>query len=271
MKVLACVLWCSLLVVGPSAWAQESGEQPAPAGLGDDPPCVSLDLLSTTCEKEFAQWQEEERDWREWMVDHGGQIVHNRFGSKPADRLQRPEIPAWVAARCDLLDQSGFAPDDVCEFFAETLAYDWPAHLEVPETPPLTRIPKPVGEVGDFWTWFRKSLHYDGFWVVPDTRSRAFLLAGVHVAWAQISERMYLFGPGVMLVRMTDSNGNSVFRPAQTWGVSIRLKDVRLFKSQHHFALYFNVANGRIHGQGPEFLSEGRGMTVVGFSISPKK
>jgi hypothetical protein len=132
-------------------------------------------------------------------------------------------------------------------------------------------VPKPVGEIGDFWTWFRKSLHYDGLWVVPDTRSRAFLLAGVHVAWAQISDRMYMFGPGVMIVRMTDSSGNRVFRPAQTWGISIRLKDVKLFKSRNEFSVYFNVANGRIHGQGPAFLGEGRGMTVVGFSISAKK
>ena len=269
MKLIACVFWCSIFVVGPSAWAQDNEESPGAVALVSS--CVSLDVWPTACADQWAEWQRAEQEWRAWMVEHGGRTVYGRFGSSPAERLQRPEVPAWVPARCEMLDESGFAPDEVCRFFAETLAYDWPEHLETPEPPPLTRVPKPVGEMGDFWTWFRKSLHYDGFWVVPDTRSRAFLLAGVHVAWAQISERMYLFGPGVMLVRMNDGAGNSVFRPAQTWGISIRLKDVKLFKSRNEFSLYFNVANGRIHGQAQQFVSEGRGMTVVGFSISAKK
>jgi hypothetical protein len=274
MKSIACVVLCSLFIVARPAWAQDHGK---PAGSGDldqgEPTCVTLDLLSADCAEDFARWQQEEGAWREWMVDHGGQIVYNRFGSKPADRLPRPEIPAWVAARCDLLDQSNVAPDDVCQFYAETLAYDWPDHVEVPASPPLAKVSKRVGEVGDFWTWFRKSLHYNGLWVVPDTRSRAFLVGGVHVAWAQISERMYLFGPGIMLVRMSDGAGNSVFRPAQTWGISIRLKDVNLFQNGNEFSLYFNVANGRIHGGGPQLLGQGQGqgMTVVGFSISARK
>ena len=269
MKVIACVAWGSLFVFCPSAWAQGSAGPPGAAAPGAA--CISLDLLSAECATEFAEWQRAEHEWRDWMAKYGARTVYGRFGSRPAERLQRPDIPVWAGARCDLLDRSRFAPDDVCQFLAETLAYDWPEHLETPEPPPVTRVPKPLGETGDFWTWFRKSLHYDGFWVVPDTRSRSFLLAGVHVAWAQISERMYLFGPGVMLVRMNDGAGNSVFRPAQTWGISIRLQDVKLFNSQSEFSLYFNVANGRIHGESPHFVSESRGMTVVGFSISAKK
>jgi hypothetical protein len=272
MKAIIFVVWCSLLGICPAVWAQDHAGRPAPVPVEpSDSACVALDLLTPDCAEGFAEWQKDEMAWRAWMVDHGGRIAYSRIGARPQERLPRPEVPVWVTERCDLFDRSGFVPDDVCQFLSETLAYDWPEHVEVPEPPPLTRVPKPIGETGDFWTWFKKSLHYNGLWVVPDTRSRAFLLVGVHVAWAQVSERMYLFGPGIMLVKMDDGSGAHVYRPAQTWGVSIRLKDVTLFQSQREFSLYFNVANGRIYGQGPDVLTRGRGMTVVGFSISAKK
>jgi hypothetical protein len=47
---------------------------------------------------------------------------------------------------------------------------------------------------------------------------------------------------------------------------------VQLFKSKREFSLYFNIANSRVFGHGPAFMQGGRrGLTVMGFSISPRK
>jgi hypothetical protein len=254
--------------------AQPALAQDQPRAEPTPAECPSSASLSERCQASFESWQAAEQKWRAWVERYGNQIVWSNIGQGTRKRPVRPAVPDWIAALCAPLPAAGLPDSPVCRAFTDYQQYDWVRHYAGPPPPPVRTRNKAVGEGADIWTWLVRSMHYDIGWVPAQTDARFLLIGGVHLSLAQISKRVFVFAPGVMLVRISTAGGHHAYRPAQTWGLSVRLRDFRFPWSKKDYSFYFNLANCRIAGM--ETLADslsvsGSSMSVMGFSISLKK
>jgi len=79
------------------------------------------------------------------------------------------------------------------------------------------------------------------------------------------------FGPpGILLLRMPDVSGSHQIRVGYTWGMSVRLADVRLFGPTKNMTLFLSIAKCWTVGNTYDRLNPG-GFDIAGFSIAPRK
>jgi hypothetical protein len=252
-----------------SSFAQE---KPKPEPTVVD--CPSLDNLPSACQASFTAWRAGEKKWRDWVERYGNRIVMDASGYSMRQRPKRPEIPEWMTALCAPSIKDRFPDGPVCALMDDSLRYDWVQHYAGPPPPPVHTHNKGVGENADIWTWLLQSMHYDVGWVPASTSGRFLLIGGVHLSIAEISNRVSVFAPGVMIVRLPIGGGRHSYRPAQTWGLSVRLKDFQFPWSGKGYSLYFNLANCRIAGMempSDSVTGSSSSVSVMGFSFSPKK
>jgi len=275
MQRLALLLLCSLCVAS-SASAQEQKDQPS-----EQPRCQDISDLSRECHKQVEEWKKGEQRWRKWNATNG----NNRMAAGWGWRLfhpRRPTPPSWVATLCEPLDPNverktgddaqASTTNELCAYYFDVVDYVWWDHYKGFE-PPLRMFNKAKNtEYVDFWSWLARSIHYDAAWVPAHTGDNILLVGGAHLDLAQITDRISVFGPGLMMVRVPERNGSHTFRAAETWGFSFRLKDFTFPGTNRDYSLYFNLANCRIHGGPlPDQEVVGTGRSVMGFSMSLKK
>ena len=74
------------------------------------------------------------------------------------------------------------------------------------------------------------------------SNSGTYGLIGAHFTVANVG-RVYFYGPpGVMLLLLPGENGDRRWQPALTWGLSIRLIDIRFPGATHPSRLFANFA-----------------------------
>ena len=94
---------------------------------------------------------------------------------------------------------------------------------------------------------------------------RSYGLIGSHLSLVDIG-RVQVFGPpGVMLLSVPDGRGSRRLELGYTWGVSVRLADMRLFGGRE-MTLFVNftkvwVETGSATGR--------QAYDIVGFSVAP--
>jgi hypothetical protein len=107
-------------------------------------------------------------------------------------------------------------------------------------------------------------------WSTTSSNGRLYGIVGSHLSLVDIG-RIQLFGPpGVMLLTVPDGSGGRQMALGYTWGLSIRLGDVRIGAPTKNMTVFLNVTKVFLGPtEGPAASS--RGYDIVGFSIAPRK
>lgn len=208
---------------------------------------------------ELQQWTQEYEEWKAWFVRW-----HNRrepgWFSRPRPRRQPPMPPAWLAGTCaGLLDDAGPLAEG-CRDWREWARAD----LTVLATEQIAqeRMELERPQKSSWW----QHIHVDALWVMTQTGSNAFGVAGMH-ATVPVSERAQVFAaPGVILMRLPTGDAGRGWRAAMDWGFSYKVWDFRLPLTHRPSTLHFNAVRVWILGNNQMPLE--RDLYLAGFSVS---
>jgi hypothetical protein len=267
MRRSALVFACSLamlLVAAPGARAQEGTPIPSrPIVLPAAP-----DVLADAERRELDAWL---RDMRKWQKSdkrwHNGP-AHDPFG-RVIGRASEPQPPAWLEARCGAYapEAARRLPDPLgaaCRVIAGLDADPAADAIRTATVNARTGAEKLVKD-----TFFTR-VHLDGLWMTTATDYRMYGLVGSHISLVDVG-RLQVFGPpGVILLSIPDGRGSRELRTGYTWGLSVRLADVRLLAPAKNLTLFLSITkvwvNGPTTAQFP-----GGSFDIAGFSLAPRK
>jgi hypothetical protein len=233
----------------------------------DSPPHASVDVVALTPQQnaELTTWLTALKKWQQYDEKWRNRPVHNGWGGV-AERRPVPEAPGWLAGYCGSVAAAGLSGfEERTEVACRVLDDPRSSFEAVP--PPLSA---PPDQENSRHSSFLSRLHFDGMWSTTSTNGRLYGIVGSHVSLVDIG-RIQLFGPpGVMLLTIPDGSGGRRMALGYTWGLSIRLGDVRMGAPTKNMTVFLNVSK--------LFLGPTEGATansssydIVGFSIAPRK
>ena len=254
-------VFCSLLLGLASSAAAQQLPSAAPTHITTP---VEIVALTTDQEAQLTAWFAATAKWQEYDEKWRNRPVRDGWG-RVVERMPPPDPPAWLTSHCqsiaaDRLTGFDAITDQACRLLDDARASVGPSPGASPrnaEAPPkhssfLTRV------------------HLDGLWTSTATGSRSYGIIGSHVSLVDVG-RLQVFGPpGVMLLTVPDETGGRRVTLGYTWGLSLRLADVRLGAPTKNMTLFLNVtkvflASGAAAGSGT------KGFDIVGFSLAPRK
>jgi hypothetical protein len=113
-------------------------------------------------------------------------------------------------------------------------------------------------------------VHLDGLWTTAASQNRFYGIVGSHVSLVDVG-RLQVFGPpGVMVLSVPDVNGSRRITVGYTWGLSVRLGDVRIFGPTKDKTLFLNVSKVWLTGNVTSEETTG-GYQMMGLSIAPRR
>jgi hypothetical protein len=225
----------------------------------------SLQALTPDQDRELARWLDAIEDWREYDARWFNRPARDRLG-RATKRRQPPTPPAWLEGYCERAAALGLAAVDARIDIACRLRADPRARRE--SLPPEVEAARIQAEKPAKHSKFLTRVHLDGLWSTAATTGRFYGLIGSHLSLVDVG-RVQIFGPpGVLLVSMPQPDGSRQVTLGYTWGVSVRLTDVRLFGTKD-MTLFANVSKVWISG-GAESGGTSRGYDMIGFSIAPR-
>jgi hypothetical protein len=252
-------LSCSVLI-GPAAVAGAQdlfSPESAPAEIAAS---VSL---SEDQDRELATWFAAMERWQRYDTKWDNRPVRDVWARIVA-RKPPPTAPAWLAAHCaaaasdGLVDLAG-RTTQACRLLADPRAAITAAPSAVPsvEKPPKHSM-------------FLNRVHFDWLWSTTASGSRFYGLIGSHLTLVDVG-RLQIFGPpGVLVLSVPNGEGGRRLTIGYTWGVSVRLTDLRVASSTRNATLFLNVAKVWVDGA-PNLDGHTPGFDIVGFSIAPRK
>ena len=116
---------------------------------------------------------------------------------------------------------------------------------------------------------FMTRVHLDGLWTSASSGTRLYGLVGSHISLVDVG-RLQVFGPpGVLLLSVPDYAGSRRVTLGYTWGLSVRLADVRLLGPAKDMTLFLNVSKVWM-ADGADERTAG-GYKMMGLSIASRK
>lgn len=234
---------------------------PAPSFLD-----VSIRALSPDQDRELTTWLKAMESWQRYDARWYNRPARDRLGRVTARRPQ-PVPPEWLGAHCTAAAAGGVVDLDArttraCQLFADPRAPMGPVATHV-------QAARVGAEQKPKHTSFLTRVHLDGLWSTTSTTGRFYGLIGSHVSLVDVG-RLQVFGPpGVLLLSVPDAEGSRRITLGYTWGLSVRLTDVRLFGSKD-MTLFVNLSKVWI-ASGGDSTGTSRGYDIVGFSVAPRK
>ncbi len=218
--------------------------------------------------KMYKDWQVDQTKFfdaserRYWLVKVFMEADRNK-GVKPPKfyPMFKPSAPPFLGDLCASVQTKGSAYFEACEL------------LEDSRDDLATKLIRRQIQSGvnlkeaDPKTSFAKRVHVDGGWTAPYLPfPHIYGVIGMHVGWKTIGRSQLYMLPGGMVVTYPVGVGSRAFRPALTWGGSIRLFGLKPFWSVH-----LNMAAVRILGMDNPLGMPNTNSTVgmMGFSITP--
>jgi hypothetical protein len=255
---------CVLLLPAIPSRAQDVAPLPSTPIVLSPPP----DVLTPTERRELEVWLSEMRKWQRTDKRWHNEPAHDPFG-RIIKRPVRPDAPPWLDARC-----SAIAPGemktlpgplgDACRTLA-TLAEDVASDtLRATTAAARTAAEKVVKDS------FMTRVHLDGLWTTTSTDVRMYGLVGSHISLVDVGRVQFFGPPGVIVLSVPTSRGTRELRAGYTWGISVRLTDVRLFAPSKNLTLFLTVTKVWVMGGPVDRLAPG-GFDIAGFSLAPRK
>jgi hypothetical protein len=227
---------------------------------------IALDSLSQDQDRELTTWLEVMAKWQRYQARWGNRPARDDLG-RIAPRKPVPDPPRWLSARCERA-AAAHTDLDPRETTACRLVDDPRASMDAVPTPVQTA--RLEDEKPDKHTSFLTRVHIDGLWTTASSNNRFYGLVGSHVSLVDVG-RLQVFGPpGVLLLSVPDASGSRRITLGYTWGLSVRLADVRIFGPTRDMTLFLNVSKVWI-ATGSEGQGTSRGYDMMGFSIAPRK
>ena len=250
----------SLFGLATSAAAQ----QLAPA-LIPPPAATTFEIAALTPDQEgqltiwlaaMEKWQKYDEKWRNRPVRDGwGRIVA---------RQAPPAVPAWLPAHCAALAEAHLVGIDSRTERACRLVEDPRAGLNP------SMLAAQLGGEHQKHSSFLSRLHIDGLWSTTASGARSYGIIGSHVSLVDVG-RLQVFGPpGVMLLSVPNGRGGRRVTFGYTWGLSLRLTDVRVGAPTKNLTLFLNVTKVFV-ASGASGAQATKGYDIVGFSLAPRK
>ena len=266
-RLLACApLACAIFLAAVPVYAQTPPPLPSRSiVLPPSPADLSQDEA-----RDLDRWLDEMRHWQRFDKRWHNQAAHDPFGRVTA-RVEEPQPPSWLLDRCAALTPSFVAQlegplGDACRLLAG-LSVD-PTAEAIRDTTLTQRADKEKLRKGTLWT----RLHIDGLWTTTSTDARLYGLVGSHISLVDVGRVQFFGPPGVIVLSVPDGRGSRELKMGYTWGMSVRLGDVRLFAPSKNFTLFLTVTKVWVVGGGAydRLNPSMNGFDIAGFSLAPR-
>ena len=141
---------------------------------------------------------------------------------------------------------------------------------DVRARPDQSAAPAPLDAEKTRHSSFFTRIHIDGLWTTTQNGSRFYGIIGSHISLVDVG-RLQVFGPpGVMLLTVPNGHGGRRVTFGYTWGLSLRLADVRVGAPTKNLTLFLNVTKVFV-ASGASGAQATKGYDIVGFSLAPRK
>jgi len=253
------IVW--LVLAAPLARAQDSAPLPSTPILLPTPPGA----LSAPQQRELESWLEAMRKWQRMDKRWHNEPAHDAFG-RLVDRAPEPAPPEWLAVRCAATIDSAPGPlAPACRLLA-SLDED-PTVKAIRTTTAAARAGKEKTVKNTFLT----RVHIDGLWTSTASDVRIYGLVGSHISLVDVGRVQFFGPPGIILLSVPDASGSRQIRAGYTWGLSLRLGDVRLFAQSRNLTLFLTIAKVWVPGSTPYDRLQSGGFEIAGFSLAPRR
>jgi hypothetical protein len=224
--------------------------------------------LSAPQRAELDAWVEAMHKWQRMDKRWHNEPAHDVFG-RIVDRAPRPAAPEWLESRCAALGEAvKTSPESLaagCRVLAE-LDEDIPAQ-QMRTAAAASRLARERVEKNTFLT----RIHLDGLWTSTASDVRLYGLVGSHISLVDVGRVQFFGPPGVILLSVPDASGERHVRAGYTWGMSVRLGDVRLFAPSKNMTLFLTMSKVWVPGGTALDRLEPGGFDIAGFSLAPRK
>lgn len=251
MRTEQLTLTAFLLLAAATAAVAQTGPPP----VADATQTGTAAQLSADQARELSAWLRSMKEWRAFDARWSNRPARDGWGRIVKERTP-PAPPAWLPEFCTVSANENEETALACRLVedprapAESLPGRREAERLAAERPPKR-------------SRFFERLHIDGLWSTTAVNGRSYGIIGSHLTLVDVG-RVQVFGPpGVLLLSVPDGKGSRRIELGYTWGVSVRLMDVRLFASRD-MTLFLNLTKVWA-GRG------GQAYDIVGFSIAPRK
>jgi hypothetical protein len=257
VPALSCFLFL-FSSLAPSAAAQQRFPS-------DAPPADSFEFVALTPDqdRELTDWLRAMDKWQQYDEKWRNRPVHNGWGGI-GERKPPPDAPVWLEAHCRSASEARLL-DLEPRVRRGCLLVDDPRA-------PVGSLPSAVqaAEAPPRHSSFLTRLHLDGGWTTSSTGQRLYGVIGAHFSLVDVG-RVQVFGPpGVILLSVPDAGGGRRMTIGYTWGISVRLTDMRVGAPSKNLTLFLNISKAWVSGLS-NIAGGSRGFDLVGFSIAPRK
>jgi hypothetical protein len=261
---VALAFGCLLLMCRSAAAQQPALLPSSPIVIPDTRPLH----ISDEQQRQLARWIDDMSKWQRVEKRWPNQPAHDAYG-RIVIRRPQPEVPAWLEPICAGRDEASlFAlPEQIahaCRLLAG-LSAD-PEATAIQQQTQTARADKEKLTK----TSFLSRVHLDGLWSTTSSDVRFYGLVGSHISLVDVGRVQFFGPPGVLLLSVPDGNGSRQIRVGYTWGMSVRLADVRLFGPHKNATLFLSVTKCWTVGSNFDRLGTG-GFDIAGLSLAPRK
>jgi len=258
------LLFCAVLPVARPVCAQDAAPLPSTAIRLAPPP----EPLTDAQRDELDTWLDGMRKWQRMDKKWHNEPAHNPFGGI-ADRAPRPDPPSWLPAQCAPFPQYMLtavpAPlGPACRLLAGLEEDPAAAAIQASTAAARTSAERTVKST------FLTRVHIDGLWTSMSTDVQMYGLFGSHISLVDVGRIQFFGPPGVIMLLVPDGRGSHETRLGYTWGISIRLGDVRIFSPTKNLTLFLTMSKVWMTGGPYDSLNPG-GIELIGFSLAPKR
>jgi hypothetical protein len=241
---------------------QAAAQAPPDAGSAASSNTFAINPLSEDQDRELTRWLTAMEKWQRYDSKWENRPVHDGW-AHIVERTPPPGAPDWLAGRCTSLKEAHVLDLDPRTASACRL-------LDDPRAPTVAQAAKPVIEKPPPHSSFATRIHLDVLATTSQMGARMYGIIGTHVSLVDVG-RVQLFGPpGVLVVTVPDGTGGRRVTFGYTWGISVRLADIRLGGRTKNMTAFLNISKVWL-GTGETGATNTRGYDIIGFSIAPRK
>ena len=255
---------CLLFLVGAAAAAQSPAPLPSTRILFPSPPVE----LTAGQARELATWLSAMQKWQRFEKKWPNEPAYDPFG-RIVGREPRPDAPRWLDAYCTVLGAGRIAELETDAGRACRIEAGLAADSQAEALRTSTDAARADREAVVKNTFFSR-IHLDGLWTTTSTDARFYGLVGSHISLVDVGRVQFFGPPGVIVLSIPDGHGSRQIRMGYTWGMSVRLVDVRLFAPTKNLTLFLSMTKVWTVGGTYDRLQAG-GFDLAGFSLAPRK